>query len=176
MSVYRSRVEETNRFHEDLYGDDYACHSEENDCDSNYQSGPGYSENSFSPNFGDASVVQAGDEYSYMEQESAEVIWVKESCNITVNSTDTQIGASLQAALQLAIAIVIRISIADSSDGEEIEQELMQSISASQVNKQKVFIYNTKNATVSTTDTDISVNIQLLLQLLIALVIMIDIL
>lgn len=150
---------------------------EENACDTkDNQYAPAYYDNSFSPNFGEASVVQTADEFSYMEQESAEVIWVKESCNINVNSTDTQIGASLQAALQLAISIVIRLSIADSGDEEAVEQELMQTISASQVNKQKIFIYNTKDATVTTTDTDISVNIQLLLQILIALVIMIDIL
>ncbi|MFD1415206.1 spore coat protein [Oceanobacillus jeddahense] len=179
MSVYRSKTEGMNRFHEDLYGDDYMCPPKENDydCDTNnYQSAPAYHDNSFSPNFGEATVVQDGDEYSYMEQESAEVIWVKESCNINVNSTDTQIGASLQAALQLAISIVIRLSIADSADEEAVEQELLQTISSSQVNKQKIFIYNTKDATVTTTDTDLSVNIQLLLQLLVALVIMIDIL
>ncbi|CEI82469.1 spore coat protein X [Oceanobacillus oncorhynchi subsp. incaldanensis] len=177
MSVYRSKTEGTNRFHDDLYGNDYACQPEENACDTkDNQYAPAYYDNSFSPNFGEASVVQTADEFSYMEQESAEVIWVKESCNINVNSTDTQIGASLQAALQLAISIVIRLSIADSGDEEAVEQELMQTISASQVNKQKIFIYNTKDATVTTTDTDISVNIQLLLQILIALVIMIDIL
>ncbi|WP_152656148.1 spore coat protein [Oceanobacillus sp. CFH 90083] len=178
MSVYRSKAEGTNRFHEDLYGDDCACDSQESGYETNnYQSAPAYYENGFNSNFfGDTSVVQEGDEFSYMEQESAEVIWVKESCNITVTSTDTQIGASLQAALQLAIAIVIRLSIGDSADGEEVEQELMQTIISSQVNKQKIFIYNTKDAKVTTTDTDIAINIQLLLQLLVALVIMIDIL
>ncbi|MEF3328961.1 spore coat protein [Oceanobacillus oncorhynchi] len=176
MSVYRSKPEGTHRFHDDLYGDDCACDSNESYYEDNYQASPADYNNSFNSNFGEASVVQVADEFSYMEQESAEVIWIKESCNITVSSTDTQIAASLQAALQLAIAVVIRLSIGDSADGEEVEQELLQSISSSQVNKQKIFIYNTKDATVTTTDTDIGLNIQLLLQLLVALVIMIDIL
>lgn len=177
MSVYRSKMEGPHRFHDDLYGDDCPCEQEESSCEtSHYSSSPTYFDSPFSPNFGDAIVNQEADEFSYMEQESAEIIWVKESCNITVNSTDTQIGASLQAALQLAITVVLRISIGDSFDEEEVDQELTQYLSASQVNRQKIFIYNTKDAVVTTTDTDISINIQLLLQLLVALVILIDVL
>ncbi|GIO24586.1 spore coat protein [Oceanobacillus sp. J11TS1] len=177
MSVYRSRPEGTHRFHDDFYGDDYVCDPQESGYETNnYQASPADYNNSFNSNFGEASVVQDGDEFSYMEQESAEVIWIKESCDIVVHTTDTQVAASLQAALQLAIAIVVRITIGDSADGDEVEQELLQTISSSQVNKQKIFIYNTKDAKVTTTDTDIAVNIQLLLQLLVALVVLIDIL
>jgi spore coat protein X len=111
-----------------------------------------------------------------MEQESAELIWVRESCDITINSTDTQVGLSLQAALQLAIVIVINITIADSNRSEAVSADLMQFVGTEQTNKQKIFIYNTKDANVTTTDTDLAVNLQVLLQILIAILIMVDIL
>lgn len=124
----------------------------------------------------DATVSQDDGQYSFMDQESAELIWVKESCNITVDSRDTQIGLSLQASLQLAIALVLNVAIADSQRSEAISQELFQQFNTDQINKQKIYIYNTKDATVTTRDTDIAVNIQVLLQLLITLVVMVDIL
>src|SRR5699024_7281058 len=124
----------------------------------------------------DANVSQADGQYSFMDQESAEMIWVKESCDITVDSRDTQIGVSLQASLQLAIALVLNIAIADSNRSNAISQDLMQSFNADQINKQKIFIYNTKDATVTTRDTDLAINIQVLLQLLVTLVVMVDVL
>ncbi|MBP1968460.1 spore coat protein X [Virgibacillus natechei] len=124
----------------------------------------------------DATVVQEADQYSFMEQESAEMIWVKESCNIKVDTTDTQVGVSLQAGLQLAITLVINLTVADSNQGEAVSQELVEYFNAEQVNKQKIFIYNSKDINISTTDTDLAVNVQALLQLLIALVVMIDVL
>ncbi|WP_240452168.1 spore coat protein [Virgibacillus sp. YIM 98842] len=111
-----------------------------------------------------------------MDQESTELIWVKESCNIEVNTTDTQAAVSLQAGLELAIALVINIAIASSEQADGVSQELLQHVNTAQRNKQKIFIYNTKDARVTTTDTDLAINIQALLQVLIALVVMIDIL
>jgi spore coat protein X len=104
------------------------------------------------------------------------MIWVKESCNITVNSTDTQAAVSLQAGLELAISLVVNIAIGSSDDGNAVSQELLQQVRTEQTNRQKVFIYNTKDATVTTTNTDLAINIQALLQVLIALVLMIDVL
>ncbi|GAA0604118.1 hypothetical protein GCM10009001_21590 [Virgibacillus siamensis] len=149
------------------------CSTECNKCNDKYRS-----DNEFDRYFddADATVTQEGDQYSFMDQESAEMIWVKESCNITVDSTDTQAALSLQASLQLAITLVLNIAIGDSNRSNSVSQELMQHFNADQVNKQKIFIYNTKDATVTTTDTDLVINIQLLLQLLLALVVMVDVL
>jgi spore coat protein X len=124
----------------------------------------------------DATVLQDGDQVSSLDQESTELIWVKESCNIEVNTTDTQAAVSLQAGLELAIALVINIAIASSEQADGVSQELLQHVNTAQRNKQKIFIYNTKDARVTTTDTDLAINIQALLQVLIALVVMIDIL
>lgn len=126
--------------------------------------------------FNDAFVEQEANQLSFMDQESAELIWVKESCNIKVFTTDTQIGVSLQAALQLAIALVLNISIADGQQRDAVSQELMQEFSMGQRNKQKIFIYNTKDAKVTTKDTDLAINIQLMLQVLVALALLIEIL
>ncbi|MCF3943119.1 spore coat protein [Oceanobacillus alkalisoli] len=120
--------------------------------------------------------MQEGTELSFMDQESAELIWVKESCNITVSSTDTQIGVSLQAALQLAIALVLNISIADGTQRDAVSQELTQNFNMAQKNKQKIFIYNTKDAVVTTRDTDLALNLQLMLQVLVALLLLVEIL
>ncbi|WP_245745393.1 spore coat protein [Lentibacillus persicus] len=123
-----------------------------------------------------ALVSQDASQYSFMDQESAELIWVKESCDINVDTRDTQIGLSLQASLQLAISLVVNIAIADSGRSEAISQDLIQSFDSDQVNKQKIFICNTKDANVTTRDTDLTVNIQVLLQVLLLLLVMIDVL
>lgn len=124
----------------------------------------------------DAHVLEEGTELSFMDQESAELIWVKESCNITVRTTDTQVGVSLQAALQLAIALVLNISIADGATRDAVSQELTQHFSMGQRNKQKIYIYNTKDAVVTTRDTDLALNIQLMLQVLVAILLLVEIL
>lgn len=124
----------------------------------------------------DATVAQLFDQISVIEQESDELIWIRNSCNVTVKSTDTQAAISLQVGLQLAIAIVISISIGDSEEGRAVAQELFQKLDSEQSNKQKIYVDNSKDVEITTTDTDLSVNIQALLQLLIALVVKIDIL
>ncbi|MDG5787990.1 spore coat protein [Evansella sp. AB-P1] len=103
-----------------------------------------------------------------------EYILIKDSCDVVVNSTDTKAAINLQAALQGALVILISISIADSSQAEEITQELLQTTKMKQVSRQKTIIENSRKVEVSTTDTQIAANIQILLQLLIALAVELD--
>ncbi|MCM3790691.1 spore coat protein [Domibacillus indicus] len=124
----------------------------------------------------DAEVVQDGVQKSFIDQESDELIWIKDSCNVEVQSTDTQAAVSLQVGLQLAIALVVSITIGDSDEGESVAQELFQQFDAEQTNKQKVVIDNSKDVRITTTDTDLAVNIQALLQVLVALVVKLDVL
>lgn len=124
----------------------------------------------------DAEVVQDGFQKSVMEQESDELVWIKDSCNVEVRSTDTQAAVSLQVGLQLAIALVVSITIGDSDEGKSVAQELFQQFDAEQTNKQKVVIDNSKDVRITTTDTDLAVNIQALLQVLVALVVKLDVL
>jgi spore coat protein X len=123
-----------------------------------------------------ADVEQNGGQFSFVDQESDELIFIKDSCNVKVHSTDTQAAVSLQVGLQLAIAIVVRITIGDSPTAQSVVQDLMQVFDSEQTNKQKVIVENSKDICIITTDTDLSVNIQALLQVLVSLVANLDVL
>lgn len=124
----------------------------------------------------DADLDQFAGQFVDNWQGSHELIHIKDSCGVKVQSTDTKLAASLQVALQAAIAIVVSISIADSDRAKAVTQELLQKIQVKQQNYQKTVILRSANVSVSTTDTDVSLNIQALLQILLALVIRIDVL
>lgn len=123
-----------------------------------------------------AVVEQDGFQFSGIEQDSDELIWIKDSCNICVQTTDTQAAVSLQVGLQLAIALVVSITVGDTDRGRAMAQELFQKLDSEQTNKQKIIIKNSKDINVTTTDTDLAVNIQALLQVLVAVVVKLDVL
>jgi spore coat protein X len=122
-----------------------------------------------------AAVQQEADQVNEMEQISSETIIIRDSCNIDVSTTDTQIAVSLQVALQVAIALVINLTIADNDRAEQVTQQLLQQADIKQINKQKLIIENSSEVSVATTDTDVAVSLQLLLQILVALIVSIDI-
>ena len=124
----------------------------------------------------DAEVVQEADQVSLIDQESDELIWIKDSCDIKVHTTDTQAAIAIQVAIQVAIAVVVRITIGDTAQNDGVLQDLLQLSDIEQTNKQKIFIENSKDITITTTDTDVALNIQLLLQILVAIIVLIDIL
>ncbi|WP_026561087.1 MULTISPECIES: spore coat protein [Bacillaceae] len=109
-------------------------------------------------------------------QVSEEFIHIKDSCNVDIKSTDTQVAVSLQAAIQVAIALVINLTIADSARAEQVTQDLLQNSVIRQANKQKVIIENSRDVTITTTDTDVAISLQVLIQILLALLVSIDIL
>lgn len=123
----------------------------------------------------DATVSQSADQINETDQISSETIIVRDSCDINVNSTDTQVAVSLQVALQVAIALVINLTIADSNRAEQVTQQLLQQTDTTQLNRQKLIIENSRDVNVTTTDTDVAISLQVLLQILIALVVNIDI-
>ncbi|MEW4281688.1 spore coat protein [Priestia sp. YIM B13446] len=126
--------------------------------------------------FSGKDVWQEADQIAKAEQQSFEKIIVKDSENVKVQSTDTQVAATIQAALQIAIAVVVRISIGDNEQGNAVIQELKQVSSIKQKNAQKTIVENSTNVRVKTTDTDVAVNLQLLLQVLLAILVSLDIL
>lgn len=126
--------------------------------------------------FNDDAVLQDGDQHSSVDQSSDEVIWIKDSCNINVESTDTQASVSLQVGLQLAIALVVSIVIGDSDQGQAVAQDIYQQFDNEQTNRQRIYIDNSNDVTIVTTDTDLAVNIQALLQVLVSLVVKLDVL
>ncbi|MCQ6325233.1 spore coat protein, partial [Bacillus cereus] len=123
---------------------------------------------SFSKN---ANFLEEAIQTDEIDQVSEEYIEIVDSADVQVTTTDTKAALSIQAALQAAIVVVVSISIADSEKADKITQELFQKSSIKQINRQKTFIKNSRNVTVTTTDTDIAVNIQILLQILLALLV-----
>ncbi|MCD8501867.1 MAG: spore coat protein [Bacillaceae bacterium] len=120
--------------------------------------------------------TQAGEQVNKTLQLSEEYIFIKDSCDVSVNTTDTKAAVSLQASLQAVIAIIISISVADSTRAEQITQDLLQASKIKQITYQKTVIENSRNVEVTTTDTQLAVNIQVLLQILVSLLVKFDIL
>ncbi len=119
---------------------------------------------------------QNADQQSQSFQQSYESIVIRDSCDVDVSTTETQVAVNLQIAIQAAIAFVISISIADSNKAENITQDLNANVRTSQINRQVTHIENSRGVNVTTTDTDIAVNAQLLLQVLIVLLVRLDVL
>ncbi|MCR6109274.1 spore coat protein [Bacillus sp. A301a_S52] len=120
--------------------------------------------------------LQSAEQVNKTLQSSEEYIFIKDSCDISVSTTDTKAAVSLQAALQAAIALVINISIADSSRAERITQDLLQTAKTKQITFQKTVVENSRNVDVTTTDTQVAINLQVLLQILLALIVNLNIL
>lgn len=123
----------------------------------------------------DDTVHQDADEDIDNLQYSGELIVIKDSENINIQSTDTQVAVNVQVALQVAIALVLQIAIADSSRAEQVTQDLLQQLDVKQINRQKVLIENSRDVTIVTTDTDVSASVQVLLQVLLAIVAKIEV-
>jgi len=124
----------------------------------------------------DKEVFQDADQLSLIDQESNELIWIKDSCDISVSTTDTQVAIGIQVAIQVAIAVVLRLTIADSEQNDGVLQDLLQLSDIEQVNKQKIYIENSKDVEITTTDTDAALNVQVLLQVLVAIIVLVGIL
>lgn len=124
----------------------------------------------------DADITQEPDATLKNIEHSFESIVIKDSCDVTVDTTDTQVAVNIQVAIQAAISLVISISIADSEKAETITQDLTAKLKSSQVNRQQTYIQNSRGVNVSTSDTDVAVNAQVALQILIALVVRIGVL
>ena len=122
-----------------------------------------------------AEVAQDADQVTSEFQESDELIVIKDSCNISVQTTETTAAVSLQIALQLAIALIIRVTIADSDDSNSVAQDLLQHFDSDQKNVQKIYVENSKDVSIKTTDTDIAANVQVMLEALLAIVAELDI-
>jgi spore coat protein X len=124
----------------------------------------------------DTKIDQDAKQDNNQVQLSEELIYIKDSCNVNITSTDVKAALSLQAALQAAIAVIVSISVADADNADKITQQLIQSSNVKQITRQKTIVENSRDIDITTTDAQIALNIQLLLQLLLALIVEIDIL
>jgi spore coat protein X len=127
-------------------------------------------------NQNEADVLQEADQSVSTEQESFEWIIVKDSEDVEVRTTDTQVAVSLQLGIQVAIAVVLSVTIGDSDQSKAVVQDFKQFLKTKQRNSQKTVIEGSKHIKVTTTDTDLAVNIQALLQILLAIVAKLDVL
>jgi spore coat protein X len=116
----------------------------------------------------DAVIEQEVDAFSFVDQESTELIWIKDSCDIEVSTTDTQVAVQLQVVIQVAIGVVISILSSNVANSEVIAQDLLAHANLEQTNKQKIIIVNSKDVKITTTDADVAVNIQAVIEALIA--------
>ncbi|HGA1024694.1 TPA: spore coat protein [Bacillus cereus] len=149
------------------------CEPKKEDCEPKKEDCKSLNYYSFSKN---ANFLEEAIQTDEIDQISEEYIEIVDSADVQVTTTDTKAALSIQAALQAAIVVVVSISIADSEKADKITQELFQKSAIKQINRQKTFIKNSRNVTVTTTDTDIAVNIQILLQILLALLVKLNIL
>ncbi|SME51717.1 spore coat protein [Bacillus cereus] len=149
------------------------CELKKEDCDPKKEDCESLNDYSFSKN---ANFLEEAIQTDEIDQISEESITIVDSADVEVTTTDTKAALSIQAALQAAIVVIISISIADSEKADRVAQELFQKSSIKQINKQETVIRNSRNVTVTTTDTDIAVNVQILLQILLALLVKLNIL
>ncbi|MDQ0256092.1 spore coat protein X [Evansella vedderi] len=109
-------------------------------------------------------------------QLNEEYIFIKDSCDVTVTSTDTKGALNIQAGIQTAIAVLISLSVDDPATAEKLTQELLQTSKIKQVSFQKTVVENSRNVEITTVDAQIAANIQILVQILIAVAIKLDLL
>ncbi|AZB42400.1 hypothetical protein CEF21_08900 [Bacillus sp. FJAT-42376] len=124
----------------------------------------------------DEAVSQDAEQSSSLFQLSDEGIYVKDSEFITIETTDTQLALSIQAAIQVAIALAVNLTIADSVRAEQVTQHLLNNAIIRQSKKQRIIVLRSENVIVRSTNTDLAISLQLLIQLLLALLAQIDIL
>lgn len=124
---------------------------------------------------GDVEDEKVVHQFASMQQDSDELICIRNSCHIKVDTTDTQVAISLQVALQLTIALIISISLGSTEEGQSVAQELFKVFDDVQSNKQKIYIDNCKDVEVVTVDTDLTANVQALLEVLGTLTVNLDI-
>ncbi|MCD7035000.1 spore coat protein [Metabacillus sp. GX 13764] len=109
-------------------------------------------------------------------QDAEEYIYIKDSSNITIVTTNVEAALSLQAAIQTAIALAINLSIADSERAEKVTEQLLQSIFTRQIQKRKLIIINSHDVSITSLQTDAALSLQLMIQILLALLVQIGIL
>jgi len=115
----------------------------------------------------DAVIDQDTDAFSFIDQDSDELIWIKDSCDIDVTTRDTQDATQVQLLLQ-TVVFVLTILLAEEGKGQVIAQELFAAANIDQVNKQKIIIVNSKDVTITTTDSDTALNVQIVAQTLVS--------
>ncbi|MED4403235.1 spore coat protein [Metabacillus fastidiosus] len=123
----------------------------------------------FKPGFfdGDAVFNQDGVNVSEIDQLNKELIFIKDSCDIKVDSEQSNFAATIQVGVNLIVYVLsIFISV---DDAELVTQELLNAAKTSQTNKQKVVIINCKNIHVKAEDSNTAFTLQVIANIFIAI-------
>jgi spore coat protein X len=121
------------------------------------------------------SISQSIVQKSSICQLSEEVIYIRDSENVTVTTTDLQVALNLQAVIQAIITLILVIILDDEERAARISQELFQKASIKQITRQRTTIIDSENVTVTTIDGQVALNLNLILHILLALIAVLDI-
>ncbi|MTT33151.1 spore coat protein [Terrilactibacillus sp. BCM23-1] len=109
-------------------------------------------------------------------QGNDEVIIIKDSCDVEVETTSTEVAVTVQLAIQVAVFVIVQIAILDDIEEAEITQDLLQLTKIKQLNKQKTIIENSRGVEVRTQDTSIAVSLQIAVQILVVVLFTLEVL
>ncbi|MCO4851274.1 spore coat protein [Bacillus vallismortis] len=118
--------------------------------------------------FNDAFVDQDSIQAHLNKQISEEMIIIRDSCDVNVQSVDTQAVTSVFVSINALVVIVTLAVITDETLAELVAQDLLQLTENKQINKQKVLIDNSRCVNVSTLDQDTATLVTVLVNALVA--------
>ncbi|MCY8453848.1 spore coat protein [Bacillus spizizenii] len=115
--------------------------------------------------FVDQDVLQA----HLNKQISEEMIVIRDSCDVNVQSVDTQAVTSVFVAINALVVVVTLAVITDETLAELVAQDLLQLTENKQINRQKILIDNSRCVNVSTLDQDTATLVTVLVNALTAI-------
>ncbi|MGG3888354.1 spore coat protein [Metabacillus fastidiosus] len=117
--------------------------------------------------FNSAVFNQDGVNVSDTDQLNKELIFIKDSCDIKVDSEQSNFAATIQVGVNLIVYVLsIFISV---DEAELVTQELLNAAKTSQTNKQKVVIINSRNIHVKAEDSNTAVTLQVIANIFVAI-------
>ncbi|MGV4320819.1 spore coat protein [Bacillus sp. PK3-037] len=119
----------------------------------------------FNDAFVDQDVIQA----HLNRQISEEMIVIRDSCDVNVQSVDQQALTSVFVSINALVVIVTLAVITDETLAELVAQDLLQLTESKQLNRQKILIDNSRCVNVTTLDQDAATLVTVLINALVAI-------
>ncbi|MCO8147552.1 spore coat protein [Bacillus subtilis] len=109
-------------------------------------------------------------------QISEEMIVIRDSCDVNVQSVDQQAISSVFVAINALVVVAITATIADEALAELVAQDVLQLTESKQLNRQKILIDNSRCVNVTTLDQDAATLVSILINALVAIFVAVNIL
>lgn len=119
----------------------------------------------FNDAFVDQDVIQA----HLNRQISEEMIVIRDSCDVNVQSIDQQALTSVFVSINALVVVVVLAVITDETLAELVAQDLLQLTESKQLNRQKILIDNSRCVNVTTLDQDAATLVTVLINALVAI-------